>query len=36
MKVIQNAESKKWLAVYAGRKRYQNKKPAEAGCLTSP
>ena len=36
MKEGQNAESTRWFVVYAGKKMYQNRKPAAAGCLTNP
>ena len=36
MKDSQNAESTRWFVVYAGKKMYQNRKPAAAGCLTNP
>ena len=36
MKESQNAESTRWLVVYAGRKMYQKRNPAAAGCRTRP
>lgn len=36
MKEDRNAESTRWFVVYAGKKMYQNSKPAAAGCLTNP